>query len=88
MPIKATEKSLAHLLHQPSELLHHLVAKSQHLIHLTNLLHQLLDRQLAKHCKAANLRDKTLVIEIDSAAWATQIRYRIPQLLDQLRQKQ
>lgn len=81
------EKSLASLIQQPSELLHHIVTKSQCLIHLTNLLHQSLEENVAKHCKVANFREETLVLEIDSAAWATQIRYRIPELLMKLRQK-
>lgn len=84
MPIKITEKSLASLLKQPSELLQTLITKSQLLSHLTNLLHQKLDPVLTKHCQVANLREQTLVIEIDSAAWVTQIRYRIPELLEKL----
>lgn len=52
---------------------------------LTALLHDCLDSSLAVHVQAANLRNNRLVIQADSAAWATRLRYLAPQLLSCLR---
>ena len=41
---------------------------------------QCLPADLAAHCAAAQLRDDTLVLHVDSAAWATRLRYLAPQL--------
>lgn len=40
---------------------------------------------LAQHSRIANWRDQCLVIEVDSSAWATRLRYSIPDLLKKLR---
>ena len=45
-----------------------------------------LELRLAEHCRVANYDKGRLVIEADSAACATAIRYRIPELLAALRQ--
>ena len=49
-------------------------------------LRQCLDPRLAPHVSVANFRDNTLILACDSAAWATELRYQIPGLLQQLKQ--
>jgi len=64
--------------------LQNLLQKSLQLTQLTHSLHTLLDPNLALHCKVANLRDHTLILAVESAAWATQLRYQIPTLQKKL----
>lgn len=37
---------------------------------------------IGQHCHIINIRDNTLVIHTDSAAWASRLRYMIPELLE------
>ena len=46
----------------------------------------LIDQELAKHCQVANYRNGQVVIEVESAAWATLLRFQLPTLLSELRQ--
>ncbi len=62
-----------------------LVNKVNFLTKLNQHLQTLLDASLAKHCKVANVRQNTLVLYVDSAAWGMKLRYLIPQLLEKLR---
>lgn len=45
---------------------------------------QCLPADLAQHCAAAQLRERTLVLHTDSPAWATRLRYLAPQLISVL----
>jgi len=47
-----------------------------------------LDPELAPHCKVANLRRNRLILAVDSAAYATRLRFYLPQLLKQLQQQE
>lgn len=49
-------------------------------------LKKILATPLADHCYAVNIRQGCLMIKTDSAAWATTIRYQLPDILQQLRQ--
>jgi hypothetical protein len=40
---------------------------------------------LNEHCRVANYRDGCLILTVDSAAFATRLRYEIPDLLEKLR---
>lgn len=46
-----------------------------------HILNSLLDPNLAQHCNFAKLHKDTLVLVVDSAAWATRLRYAIPDIL-------
>ena len=48
---------------------------------LQTKLRDYLDPPLNKHVIIADYRQKTLVLHTDSAAWATKLRYRTPELL-------
>lgn len=62
-----------------------MLSKIKQLQAIEGVLKHQLDPALALHCRVANFRNGTLVIEVDSAAWATQIRYLTPDLLSVLR---
>lgn len=40
---------------------------------------------LTGHCHVANIRGTTLVLQVDSAAWGTRLRYQLPSLQRQLK---
>ncbi|MFA5627644.1 MAG: DUF721 domain-containing protein [Thiohalomonadaceae bacterium] len=48
---------------------------------LTTQLRRCLDNEAAKHIQVAAFTDKTLIVQTDSAIWATRFRYLTPQLL-------
>ncbi len=52
---------------------------------LNELWRKYIDIKLAQHTQVANWRNNCLVIEIDSASWATHIRYLLPELLIKLK---
>jgi hypothetical protein len=78
------EKKLSNVLAQSDNLAGEIIKKTSQLHALNLLLQKNLDSNLALHCKIANWRDQTLVLEMDSAAWATQLRFCIPELLMKL----
>ena len=45
----------------------------------------LLPENLQKHCFVVNYRQGVLILHIDAATWGTQLRYLLPDLLQQLR---
>ncbi|WP_353570008.1 DciA family protein [Candidatus Albibeggiatoa sp. nov. BB20] len=47
------------------------------------VLHQTIPNPLSEHCHIANLRHTTLVMHVDSALWASQLRYLLPKLMEQ-----
>jgi hypothetical protein len=79
------EQPLQKLLKDQFDSLPNFREKIQQLIDLNKLWRAQLDPLLAEHCRVANLREKCLIIEVDSAAWVMRLRYLIPELLDRLR---
>jgi hypothetical protein len=51
----------------------------------TDQLRALLPQDLASECRVANVRDQVLTVHINNAAWATRLRFQIPQLIESLR---
>ena len=45
----------------------------------------LIDQELARHCLVANYRNGQVVIEVESAALATLLRFQLPSLLSEMR---
>ena len=68
-----------------SNSLKNIVIKSKHLIKLNRLLLESMPKNIGSHCKLANLNKGILNIHVDSANWATQLRYYIPELMTTLR---
>lgn len=61
-----------------------LTAQAARLDKLDRLLKAGLPPSLQDHTRLAAIRDGCLVLHVDSAAWATQLRYRTPEILAQL----
>jgi hypothetical protein len=85
MAMKSDNKLVGNLLTCGRGTLSILHRKVAQLDKLTALLKNSLNDPLRQHCQVANLKDDCLVIMVDSAAWATQIRYLTPDLLKQLK---
>lgn len=62
-----------------------LVTRTRQLQRLTRLLREQLDETLAPHCYIGNLEPNYLTILVDSAAWASRLRFESSQLPDKLR---
>lgn len=54
---------------------------------LNNTLQPLLPATLKKHCRVINIRKNTLIIAVSSSTWANKIRFQLPELLTQFREK-
>ncbi|MCK5639280.1 MAG: DUF721 domain-containing protein [Gammaproteobacteria bacterium] len=63
-----------------------LVRHATELASLNLQLQKHLPASLGKHCQLANYRSNTLVIQSESAAWASKLRYLLPQLRRELKQ--
>ncbi|MEQ8659863.1 MAG: DUF721 domain-containing protein [Gammaproteobacteria bacterium] len=61
-----------------------LTAQAERLATLNRLYGRDLPPQLRAHCRLAAVRDGCLLVHADSAAWATQLRYRAPELVASL----
>lgn len=52
---------------------------------LLSRIRRLVPEDLARHLVAARKRDQQLILHTDSPAWATRLRYNVPQLLQALK---
>jgi hypothetical protein len=50
----------------------------------TAQLRALLPQELASECRIGNVRDHVLTVHINNAAWATRLRFLVPELLQSL----
>jgi len=65
--------------------LQYLVKKAREIVSTDEAIHRLLPEGLAPHCRTINVTpNHIIVIHVDSAIWATRLRYLVPDLLDQL----
>ena len=81
-----SQQAITHVLQQDSKVLDALMLKLKQLKQLQQILSEYLDSKLINHCQVANLDNGCLIILTDSALWATQFRFQIPDLLAKLRQ--
>jgi hypothetical protein len=65
-----------------------LLQRTAELRHATDLLRARLGTPLGDHCQVANWRDDTLVVQVDSAAWASRLRFLAPKILAALSETQ
>lgn len=79
-----SSRSLDKLFEEAHDELAILVTRTRQLKRLTRDFRSLLDKELAPHCYIGKLEATTLIIYVDSAAWATRLRFQVPQLLPQL----
>ncbi len=77
--------SIDDLLNSDNKGLNYLVAKVQQHQRLQAALDASIPAPLTEHCKVANLRNGCLVIQTDSPAWLTKLRYSSPDILQALR---
>ena len=78
-------KTIGEILKKNNSSLSKLIGKSQRTRDLASVFQSMLDADLAKNCKFANLDDSVITITVKNAAWATRIRFAIPDLLKNLR---
>jgi hypothetical protein len=78
-------KSFEQMLHHQSAELNNIYAKIQQLQRLQEQWELFLPLNLQPYCRVANFRDGCLIIAVASAAWATQLRYVLPDMLQSLR---
>ncbi|MEE9451303.1 MAG: DciA family protein [Gammaproteobacteria bacterium] len=76
---------MQHILDNQNNQLQSIISKSKRLACLDQQVKKNLLADLAPHCTVANLQAGHLVIAVDSAVWATHLRYQIPELLQKLR---
>lgn len=62
-----------------------LIKKSSSLQNLNRLFQEILNNDLSKHCQIAEKTKDSLVIVVDNASWATNLRYTIPDIIKTLR---
>lgn len=75
------EKTPASILqHDPESVLAFIQSKVQQLTKLNQIWQAEICKDLAEHTRVANFRDGYLIIECDSAAWATRLRYTVPDI--------
>jgi hypothetical protein len=58
-----------------------LIERIQYLKSLNGQLHICLDPETSSHAQVADLNAERLLVHVDSSAWATRLRYQLPQLL-------
>lgn len=82
----ANPRQVSQILNQrPS--LQHLLAEIRHQQQLLHLIQHKLPTKIASHCLAAHIQDAQLCISVDSPVWASQLRFRTPELLGELRRQ-
>lgn len=80
------EKTPATILqHDPASVLAFIQNKVQELIKLNQIWQATIPNELNAHTRVANFREGYLIIECDSAAWATRLRYLLPEIKQKLR---
>lgn len=62
----------------------HLINKVYALEGINQVFQSAIDENLSEHCTVANIRDNTLVLEMDNSSWATRLRYEIPDILQKI----
>ncbi|OAI49350.1 hypothetical protein AYO45_02860 [Gammaproteobacteria bacterium SCGC AG-212-F23] len=75
-----------HILKNDGASLGALLNHAQVLQRMNTLFTQYLDDSLAKHCQIAKYEQQRLIVMTDSGAWTTRLQYKIPELLESLRQ--
>ena len=81
------QQSVTTLLKKPKNQLVKLIDKVNRLHAVNQYLHDILEPNLVKHCKTANIKGHQLILITDTAAWATRLRYITPDLIKILRKK-
>ena len=78
-------KSIAHYLKTGS--LGLIVQKAKQITAIDKMLESFLPSEMVPYCQVMNVSHKTLILRLDNAAWATRVRYLIPNLIETFSQK-
>ncbi len=78
--------AITDILNNPKNQLASLIYKAQQLSELNQLLHNTLEKSFKKHCAVANYEDGQLTLVTNNSAWATRIRFSIPDLTEKLQE--
>lgn len=81
-----SSRSLDKLFEEAHDDLAILVTRTRQLRRLTAILRKHLDSELAPHCYLSGIERATLTVFVDSAAWATRLRFQAPNLIPALQQ--
>jgi len=77
-------RPFSRVLSQSTGLVPQLMARTRELQRLEKTVLEHLPQALQGHCRLANLRDGTLVLQADSPVWGARLRYSVPNLLREL----
>ena len=77
-------KTVNNLIKSNDTLLESYVQTAKRIAALSALLKEVLPAALRGHCEVANYKDGCLIIQANSAAWATQLRYLVADLQTRL----
>ena len=80
-------RSIQKLLSSKTRPFQSLYSQGQRLIQLNQLLQQLLSKPLNKHVHVSQFNQDTLFIAVDSAAWLTQAKMQVSEILDKFKHK-
>ncbi len=80
MPDRRAPRSFGSIVAGGSGVVKRIARHSEALMQLQRRLRDLLPSPLAEHCHVANARGRTIIVYVDSAAWATQLRFLSDQL--------
>lgn len=64
-----------------------IVQKANQITTLKKILENLLPSEIIPYCQVMNISYKTLILRLDNAAWATRVRYLIPNLIEAFSQR-
>ncbi|MEI8054892.1 MAG: DUF721 domain-containing protein [bacterium] len=78
-------KTIGEILKKNNSPLTKLIKRNQEARNLSSVFQSMLDANLAKNCQFANLEGSVINVIVKNAAWATRIRYAIPDMLKNLR---
>jgi hypothetical protein len=65
--------------------LNKIIKHSEKLLALTSLMRQVLASELGEHCWIAKYSSGNLILAVDNASWATQVRYQESEIVENLK---
>jgi len=72
---------ISEYINAPTGCLRETLSRARRLQQIDNMLANFLGDPLSRHCRLANINANTAVIHTDSPAWATRLRYLLPEIL-------
>jgi len=77
---------ISKLFKDPNTSIGKLVHQASDISKLNDLFKQTFDPEISEHCQVSCYLKGILILHVDSASWATKLRYQVPMLLTTLRQ--